>query len=235
MRRYHWAGRGDVNAFFGLMLDNVAVMVILVTAVTPRIGTPEGAKGPPLFTPEFVLTRMIPGTAFGVLLGDLVYTAMAFRLARRTGRSDVTAMPLGLDTPSTFGVAFLVLRPALEKGSELFPQDHTQAMEFAWRVGLVVLVLVGVFKVVLSPLGNAVRRLVPRAGLLGSLAAIALALIAFLPLLADIAVIPLVGLVALVIILLTLVAHRELPGKFPGALAAVGTRGTQALRKAPVW
>ena len=71
-------------------------------------------------------------------------------------------------------------------------------------------------------MGNAVRRLVPRAGLLGSLAAIALALIAFLPLLLDgIAAVPLVGMLALMVILLTLVAHRDLPGKFPGALAAV--------------
>jgi len=54
------------------------------------------------------------------------------------------------------------------------------------------------------------------------LAAIALALIAFLPLLLDgIAAVPLVGMLALMVILLTLVAHRELPGKFPGALAAV--------------
>src|SRR5690242_5415308 len=102
MPRYHWARRGDINSFFGLMLDNVAVMIILVTTLT--------STG--LFTPSFVLTRMIPGTALGVLVGDLVYTWMAFRLARRTGRDDVTAMPLGLDTPSTFGIAFLVLIPA---------------------------------------------------------------------------------------------------------------------------
>jgi len=37
---------------------------------------------------------------------------MALRLARRTGRSDITAMPLGLDTPSTFGMVFFVLGPA---------------------------------------------------------------------------------------------------------------------------
>jgi AGZA family xanthine/uracil permease-like MFS transporter len=58
--------------------------------------------------------------------------------------------------------------------------------------------------------------------LLGSLAAIALALIAFLPLLLEgIAAVPPVGLTALAVILLTLVAHRELPGHFPGALGAV--------------
>ncbi len=211
--RYHWAGRGDVNAFFGLMLDNVAVMVLLVALI--------GGDGDGKFTHSFILTHMIPGTAIGVLLGDLVYSWMAFRLARRTGRPDVTAMPLGLDTPSTFGAALLVLLPALQEGHQRFG-DHERAMAFAWHVGLTVLVLVGVFKVICAPLGNAVRRLVPRAGLLGSLAAIALALIAFLPLLLDgIAAVPLVGLLALMVILLTLVAHRELPGKFPGALAAV--------------
>src|SRR5262245_9619629 len=103
MPRYPWAARGDVNAFFGLMLDNVAVLIVLFSTLT----IPGG------FTPEFVLTRMVPGTALGVLLGDLAYTALAFRLARRTGNPNVTAMPLGLDTPSTFGVAFLILLPAL--------------------------------------------------------------------------------------------------------------------------
>lgn len=222
MTRYRWARAGDVNAFFGLMLDNVAVMIILFTAVTSLDPVEKQAKdGFIKFTPEFVLTRMIPGTAIGVLLGDLVFTWMAFRLARRTGRDDVTAMPLGLDTPSTFGSAFLILLPALQQGWAMH-QDHTKAMEFAWHVGLLTLVMVGVFKLLCAPFGNLVRALVPRAGLLGSLAAIALALIAFLPMLLDgIAAVPLVGMTALLVILITLVAHRELPGRFPGALAAV--------------
>src|SRR6185437_16916367 len=166
---------------------------------------------------------MLPGTALGVLLGDVVYTVLAFRLARHLGRDDVTAMPLGLDTPSTFGIAFLVLLPALNEGYfQVSGGDHEEAMAFAWHVGLVVLVLTGLCKIALAPLGNALRRLVPRAGLLGSLAAIALALIAFLPLAQDgIAAVPLVGMTALTLILWTLVAHRPLPGGFPGALAAV--------------
>src|SRR5262249_21674085 len=99
--------------------------------------------------------------------------------------------------------------------------DHEQAMLYAWHVGLVVLVLSGVFKIICAPLGNLVRKWVPRAGLLGSLAAIALTLIAFMPLQQDIARMPVVGMLALVVILITLVAHRRLPGNFPGALAAV--------------
>src|SRR5947209_15026676 len=130
MPHYQWARRGDVNAFFGLMLDNVAVMIILFTTVASVAPLAEQLReGQVRFTQEFVLTRMIPGTALGVLLGDLVYTALAFRLLRRTGRDDVTAMPLGLDTPSTFAVAFLVLLPALQEGYAA-EKDHARAMEF---------------------------------------------------------------------------------------------------------
>jgi adenine/guanine/hypoxanthine permease len=221
MSRYQWARPGDINAFFGLMIDNFAVLVILFTSITSSLPPGQQAPGRWAFTQEFVLTRMVPGTALGVVLGDLVYTWMAFRLARRSGRSDVTAMPLGLDTPSTFAVAFFILLPVLQeaRGKGL---AHEDAMLFAWRVGVVVLLLIGVFKVALAPLGNAVRRWVPRAGLLGSLAAAALALIAFLPLVLDgVGAVPTVGFVALVIILATLVAHRTLPGRVPGALAAV--------------
>jgi AGZA family xanthine/uracil permease-like MFS transporter len=221
MKRYGWARTGDINAFFGLMLDNLAVMMILVRLITSDDAARQADPENPRFTTEFVLTHMIPGTALGVLLGDLVFTWMAFRLARQTGKSDVTAMPLGLDTPSTFGVAFLVLLDALRHARKDLALEHGDAMLYAWHVSLVVLMMCGVFKMLCAPLGNLVRKLVPRAALLGTLAAIALALIAFMPLQQDIARTPVVGMLALVVILITIVAHRRLPWNFPGALAAV--------------
>src|SRR5437660_6988561 len=214
MHRYGWARTGDINAFFGLMLDNLAVMLILVRLITSADVGRQHDPDNPRFSTQFVVTRMIPGTALGVLMGDLVYTWMAFRLARRSGRSDVTAMPLGLDTPSTFGVAFLILLDALRHARKDLALGHDDAMLYAWHVSLVVLMLCGVFKVLCAPFGNLVRRLVPRAGLLGTLAAIALALIAFMPLQQDIVKMPVVGMVALIVILVTLVAHRRLPGNF---------------------
>ncbi len=128
MTRYSWASWGDINAFFALMLDNVAVMVLLVGTISALSPSPDR------FTQHFVLERMIPGTALGVLIGDLVYTGMAFRLARRTNRSEVTAMPLGLDTPSTFGMALLVLLPALKEGRDTHGMDAATAEHFAWHV-----------------------------------------------------------------------------------------------------
>jgi AGZA family xanthine/uracil permease-like MFS transporter len=76
MTRYAWARWGDINAFFGLMLDNVTVMILLVVLVTSANPVADHC-----FSREFVFTQMIPGTALGVVLGDLVYTWMAFRLA----------------------------------------------------------------------------------------------------------------------------------------------------------
>ena len=95
--KYPWFCAGDLNAFFGLMLDNVTNLVLLTVLLDgfQHNGVP--------FPRAFIFSHMIPGTALGVMFGDLVYTWMARRLARRTGRTDVTAMPLGLDTPSTIG------------------------------------------------------------------------------------------------------------------------------------
>jgi len=206
--RYAWSRRGDVNAFFGLMLDNIGDM-ILMAGLLVAFGFPRA----------FVLTRMIPGTAVGVLVGDLIFTAMAFRLARKSGRGDVTAMPLGLDTPSTFGSVFLILGPAFlaARGRGL---DLEAASREAWFVGIAMILASGIFKLICSVLGGWVRRVVPRAGLLGSLTAIALVLISFLPLI-DIASTPVAGLAALTVILITLTARWRLPRDFPGALAAV--------------
>lgn len=206
---YRWAAPGDLNAFFGLMLDNLANLVLAVSLLELEFRFPA----------SFALRYMVPGTALGVLAGDLIFTWMAFRLARRTGRPDVTAMPLGLDTPSTFGMVFFVLGPAFvsARGRGLEPQA---AAQFAWHVGIGAIFVSGLFKLLCSLGSGWVRRVVPRAGLLGSLAAIALVLISFLPLL-DILKHPVVGLLSLTVILATLIARIRAPGRIPGALAAL--------------
>lgn len=204
-----WTGRGDVNAFFGLTLDNLGDMILMAGLLVGAFGMPA----------DFVLTRMIPGTAVGVMVGDLIYTLMAIRLARRTGRADVTAMPLGLDTPSTFGAVFLIIGPAF-RAAVARGLSPTDAARHAWFLGIAMLLASGVFKLACGLVSGWIRRIVPRAGLLGSLTAIALVIIAFLPLI-DIAAQPVAGLVALAVILATLTARWELPRQFPGALAAV--------------
>ncbi|HVN76229.1 MAG TPA: hypothetical protein VMT19_07940 [Thermoanaerobaculaceae bacterium] len=208
-RRYEWFAIGDVNGFFGLMFDNVTVLSFLAGILVFAFGFPA----------DIVYTRMFPGTAFGVLFGDLVYTWMAFRLAKNAGNPRVTAMPLGLDTPSTIGIALVVLGPAFVslKAQGMEPRD---AAMMTWYIGMATMVMIGIIKLVLSFCGRWVQKVVPQAGLLGSLAGVALALIGFVPLL-DIFGMPLIGLISLGLILYNLVARIRLPRNVPGVLAAI--------------
>jgi AGZA family xanthine/uracil permease-like MFS transporter len=175
------------------------------------------------FPADFAVSAMVPGTALGVLVGDLAFFYYAFRLARQTGRDDVTAMPLGLDTPSTFGIVLFVLGPSYTHGLQM-GLTEIEAAYRTWHIGIWCIVMSGLLKFALSPFTEWVRCVVPRAGLLGSLAAIALVLISFLPLM-EILGHPLPGMLALVIVLTTLVGRIPLPGRTPGTLGALLVAG----------
>ena len=152
---YQWATKGDVNAFFGLMLDNVANLVLAFSMLSAGFGFPA----------TFALAYMVPGTAIGVVFGDLVYTGLAFMLARKTGRKDITAMPLGLDTPSTIGMVVLVLGPAFKDAISRGMSTQEAAIH-TWHIGICTLIASGIFKLVCSIASGWIRRIVPRAGLL---------------------------------------------------------------------
>jgi len=53
-----WAAPGDVNAFFGLMLDNFANLLLTVGLLAVVFEFPT----------DFAIRHMIPGTAVGVLV-----------------------------------------------------------------------------------------------------------------------------------------------------------------------
>jgi AGZA family xanthine/uracil permease-like MFS transporter len=207
--RYHWLTLGDLNGFFGLAFDNVTNLSFLAGILIFAFGFPA----------DIVYKKMFPGTAIGVLFGDLVYTWMAFRLAKKTRNSNVTAMPLGLDAPSTIGVALAVLGPAFIAMKGQGMPEHEAAM-MTWYIGMATMMFIGVFKLVFSFFGRWVQKMVPQAGLLGSLAGIGLALIGFIPLV-DVFGMPVVGLVSLGLIFYTLIAGIRLPKNVPGVLAAI--------------
>ena len=198
---------GDLNAFFGLMLDNLTQLVILSGILIGVFGFPE----------DLVLTRIIPGSAIGVLIGDLIYTRMAIKLARKTGRSDVTAMPLGIDTVSLFAFSFGIIGPAYLA---------TQDAMLAWQIGMAAIVVVGLIKIGLAFFTPFLRQWVPRAGLLGPIGAVAILLIAFFPSL-KVFHQPLVGFLSLAFILICLVGRIRMFWGIPAAFAgvAVGTAG----------
>ena len=207
--RPRWFVAGDLNGFFGLLVDNLTILGFIAMALVGLFQFPA----------EVVYTRMFPGTAFGVLVGNLLYTLMARRLAARSGRSDVTAMPLGIDAPTSIGMSLLVLGPAFVafKAQGLAPADAAIA---TWQLGMASLVVMGLLKLVLSFFGEAVTRALPRASLLGSIAGIALVLMGLLPLLETLRA-PVPGMVTLGLLLYVLIAKGRLPLPLPGVLVAL--------------
>ena len=122
-----------MNGFFAQMFGqtNVANLVILASILTGAFGFHRR-----LFVPHGSRNR------HWRVGGDLFY-ARGWRAAwpEQTGRDDVTAMPLGLSAPSIFGMSFGVLGPAYLATHDAY---------LAWKMGMAVTVLVGVFKVALS-------------------------------------------------------------------------------------
>jgi len=198
---YRWARSGDFSAFLGLTFDNVAQLIVFSTILIQVFDYPA----------DIVLGKMLPGTAAGVLIGDLIYTWLAFRLAKKTGRDDVTAMPLGIDTVSLFGLTFGALGPLYQR---------TGDAELAWQAGMALMVFMGVFKLLVTWPAARLRRWIPQAAMLGTIGAIGICLIAFMPML-ELFENPVVGLFSLFLLLLVLLRRVEMPLRLPPVLLVV--------------
>jgi AGZA family xanthine/uracil permease-like MFS transporter len=90
--------RGDIDGFLGLGLDNVVQLIIVV-------GLCQGPLG---FPPDMIYGVLLPGVAFSMLVGNALYAREALRLAKRTRRDDVCAIPYGINTP-TMGLIELAI------------------------------------------------------------------------------------------------------------------------------
>ena len=204
MTRPAWV-RGDMDGFFGLFLDNLIQLMLIVTLCGGLLGFPM----------ELVLGVILPGAALSILLGNIAYTLQARRIARATGRDDITALPYGINTISLFGHVFFVMLPVVAT---------TKDPLLAWRVGLAVCLGSAVIEIAGAFVGDWVRRITPRAALLSALAGIAVTFIS-MEFVFRIFERPLLALLPLGILLLQYCSRARLPMGLPGGFAAlaVGT------------
>lgn len=202
-----WFRSGDWNGFWALLADNVANLVIAAGICKGVFNMPD----------EVVFGRILPGLGVSLLAGLSFYAYQAHKLAEREQRDDVTALPYGISTPVLFIYLFGVLAPLYFgwKG-----EYGDQAAIMAWQAGVAACFMGGVIECFGSVFGPTLKKITPRAGMLGTLAGIALAYIATVPL-AAIMEHPLVGLPALGIVLAGLVAGLRLPLGLPAGLVAI--------------
>jgi AGZA family xanthine/uracil permease-like MFS transporter len=205
--RAPWFVRGDLDGFFGLALDNLVQLLLIDALCCGVLGFP-GA---------LVYGRILPGAAVSLLVGNLFYAWQAQRLARRTGRLDVCALPYGINTVSLFAHVFLVMLPAKLEAEQLHLADPAG---FAWRAGLAACMGSALIEFAGAFVANRVRRATPRAALLSTLAGIALGFISLGFLFQSFAH-PLVGLTTLAIVLLVYFGRVRFRFGLPGGLVAV--------------
>jgi AGZA family xanthine/uracil permease-like MFS transporter len=204
-----WLVRGDIDGFFGLAIDNLVQLLVIVALCRGVLG----------FSDNLIFGTILPGVAVSLVVGNVFYAWQAKELSRRTGRSDICALPYGINTVSLFAFIFLVMLPALMacKARGLGDEEATLA---AWRMGLIACFSAGLIEVLAAPFAERLRRATPRAALLSTLGGIALGFISFSFLFRTYAN-PVVGLATLGVILLVYFGKVRFKGGLPGGFVAV--------------
>jgi AGZA family xanthine/uracil permease-like MFS transporter len=203
--------KGDVDGFFAIALDNLVQLLLIPALCVGVVG----------MAPAMVFGRILPGIAVSYIIGNLFYAWQAHRLAERESRSDVCAMPFGLNTPTMIAYAFLVMLPARQLALAHGSLDPDSA---AWKAGIVACLGSGTIEFLGAFVAEGLRRLTPRAALLASLSGAGFAFMA-LNFFFDLYAHPIVGITTLGLTLLFFFGGVRPKGKIPAALVVlvVGT------------
>ncbi|MFO1304455.1 MAG: hypothetical protein U1F54_12020 [Burkholderiales bacterium] len=172
---------GDWNAFFGFGTNILVNMLVLTGLLRFVLKMPD----------DIVFGRILPAAGLMMALSTMYYAWLAYRLALKTGRSDVCALPSGISVPHMFVVVFVIMLPiSLKTGDPIK----------GWEAGLV-WVFVQSFVLMLGGfIAPFVRRITPRAALLGTLAGVSIAFISMRPA-EEMYMTPVIGIVCFAIIL----------------------------------
>ena len=192
---------GDWNGFFGLFTNVLLNVIVLTTLCLYVVKMPD----------DLVFGRVLPALGIALPLGNLFYAWLGWRMARKEGRADVTAMPYGPSVPHMFIVVFVIMLPVYLK---------TRDATLAWHAGLAWSFIIGVIVLLGAFVGPWIRANTPRAAMLGTLAGISIAFISLRPAFQSWEV-PWIAFASLGIVLIAWTANARLPFGLPGGLAAV--------------
>jgi AGZA family xanthine/uracil permease-like MFS transporter len=196
-----WWTPGDWNAFFGFG-TNILVNVLVLTGLLRFV----------LKLPDpIIFGRILPAVGLMLFLSTVYYAWLARKLAIKEGRTDVCALPSGISVPHMFVVVFVVMLPILIKTGD--PLE-------AWGAGLTWVFIQSFVLMIGGFIAPVIRRITPRAALLGSLAGISLTFISLSPG-AQIFMTPLIGVTCMAVILASWLGGYRYPGGIPGGLMAI--------------
>jgi len=191
----------EINATSGLFI-NLLVNVLTITILSATVVHISDGK---------VTSTILPALGIELLVGNIFYFWLAKHLAQKERREDVAAMPYGPSVPHMFIVTLVIMLPTY-----LRTHDPIKAWEagLAWAFIIGLIILAGAF------VGPTIRRLTPRAALLGTLAGISITFISMRPA-AQMWEATWIALPVFMLIIAGFVSGVRLPGNFPMGLAAL--------------
>jgi AGZA family xanthine/uracil permease-like MFS transporter len=192
---------GDWNAFFGFGTNFLVNMLTITALLRFVLKMPD----------SLVFGRILPALGLMMCLSTLYYAWLAYRLAKRTGRDDVCALPSGVSVPHMFIVTFVIMMPILLK---------TQDPIKAWEAGLTWVFIQSFILMIGGFVAPYIRMITPRAALLGTLAGVSIAFISMRPAF-EMYMTPVIGLTCFAIILVSWFGGVKYPKGIPAGLVAI--------------
>ena len=205
---------GDWNAFFGFGTNILVNLLTLSGLLRFVLKMPD----------EIVFKHILPAAGLMMCLSTMYYAFLAYRLAKKTGRTDVCALPSGISVPHMFIVTFVIMLPVkLGYGAAHPDAPVADAAMAGWQAGLVWVFLQSFVLMAGGFLAPIVRKITPKAALLGALAGVSITFISMAPAL-NMYLTPVIGVVCFAIIIASWFGGVKYGGVPAGLIAiAVGT------------
>ncbi len=195
-----WAP-GDWNAFFGFGTNILVNMLTLTALLRYVLKMPD----------DIVFGRILPATGLMLFLSTLYYAWLAYKLAKETGRNDVCALPSGISVPHMFIVVFVIMMPiAAQTGDPIK----------GWEAGLTWVFVQSFVLMAGGFIAPFIRKITPRAALLGALAGVSIAFISMRPAL-EMYMTPVIGIVCFAILLASWLGGVRYFKGMPAGLVAI--------------
>src|SRR3954468_950348 len=192
---------GDWNAFFGFGTNILVNMLVLTGLLRFVLKMPD----------SLVFGRILPALGLMMCLSTMYYAFLAYRLALKTGRSDVCALPSGVSVPHMFIVTFVIMLPITLKTNDPIK---------GWEAGLVWVFFQSFILMIGGFVAPYIRKITPRAALLGTLAGVSVTFISMRPAL-EMFMTPIIGLTCFAIIMVSWFGGFKYPKGIPAGLVAI--------------
>jgi AGZA family xanthine/uracil permease-like MFS transporter len=193
---------GDWNAYFGFGTNILVNLLVLTGLLRFVLQMPD----------DLVFHRILPATGLMMCMSTLYYAWLAYRLAVKTGRRDVCALPSGISVPHMFVVTFVIMAPIARSTGDPVK---------GWEAGLTWVFIQSFVLMAGGFIAPWIRRITPRAALLGTLAGVSIAFISMRPAL-EMFMTPVIAIPCFAIILASWFGGVRYYRGMPAGLVAIG-------------